>query len=94
MHNIAAFSRTYCWPNVLDLWDSKFVRVLDTGASNVALSFCDVVLLVEVLPVFVEVDQFLVQRLIEQLGILQTSLDIAVLPETNPVRCRCSPAWY
>ena len=40
--------------------------------------YCDVVLLVEVLLVFVEVDQFLVQRLIEQLEILRTSLDIVV----------------
>ena len=43
--------------------------------------FGDVVLLVEVLLLFVEVDQFLVQRLIEQLEILQTSLDIAVFPK-------------
>ena len=40
-----------------------------------------VVLLVEVLFLFVEVVQFLVQRLIGQLGILQTSLNIAVFPE-------------
>ena len=43
--------------------------------------FCDVVLLVEVLLLFVEVDQILVQRLIEQLEFLQTSADIAVFPE-------------
>ena len=38
----------------------------------------DVVLLVLVLPRFVKVDQFLVQRLVEQLEIHQTSLGIAV----------------
>ena len=42
---------------------------------------CGVVLLVEVLLLFVEVDQFLVQRLIEQLEILRTFVDIAVFPE-------------
>ena len=48
--------------------------------------YCDVVHLVEVELLFVEVDQFLVQWLIEQLEILQTSLDIAV-SRTNPVKC-------
>ena len=43
--------------------------------------YCDVVLLGEVLLLFVEVYQFLVQRLIEQFEILQTSLDIVVFPE-------------
>ena len=43
---------------------------------------CDVVLLVEDLLLFVEVVQFpVVQRLIEQLEILQASLVIAVFPE-------------
>ena len=42
---------------------------------------CGVVLLVEVLFLFAEVDHFLVHRLIEQIEILQTSLDIAVFPE-------------
>ena len=40
---------------------------------------CGVVLIVEFMLLDVEVDQFLVQRLIEQLEILQT-LDIAVFP--------------
>ena len=40
-------------------------------------------LLVGIPPLFVEVDQFLVPRLIEQLEILQASLDIAVFPETS-----------
>ena len=43
--------------------------------------YCDVVLLVEILLLSVEIDQFLVQRLIQQLEILQTSLDMAMLPE-------------
>ena len=42
---------------------------------------CVVELIVEVLDLSDEVDQYLVQRLIEQLGILQTSLDFAVFPE-------------
>ena len=42
---------------------------------------CDVVLIVEVLILCVEVDQCVVQWLIEQLEILQTSVDIAVFPE-------------
>ena len=46
-----------------------------------------VVLLVEVLRLLVEVVQCLVRWLIEQLEILQTSLDIAVLYESNPVKC-------
>ena len=41
----------------------------------------DVVLLVEVLLLFVEVDQFPVQWLVEQHEILQTSIDIAAFPE-------------
>ena len=46
--------------------------------------FCqyfDIVLLLEVLLLLLEVYQFLVQRLIEQLKILETSLDIAVFLE-------------
>ena len=39
---------------------------------------CDVVLLVEVLLLSVEVDPCLVQRLIEQLEILLSSLDVGV----------------
>ena len=39
--------------------------------------YYDVVLLVEVLPLFVEVAHFLVQRLIEQFEIFQASLDTA-----------------
>ena len=46
---------------------------------------CDVVLLVEVLLVFSELDQCLVWRLVDQLEILQTSLGIAVFPD--PVKC-------
>ena len=42
---------------------------------------CHVVRLEKFLLLFVEVDQFLVQRLIEQLGTLQASLEIALLPE-------------
>ena len=45
------------------------------------LNACDVVLLVDVLLLFVEVEQFLVQRLIKQLDIFQTSLGIALFPE-------------
>ena len=41
----------------------------------------DVELLIESLLLFVEAVQFQVQRLIEQLEILQTSLDIAVFPD-------------
>ena len=40
------------------------------------------VLLVEGLLFFVKVIQFLVQWLVEQLEILQTSLDVAVFPES------------
>ena len=47
----------------------------------------DVVLLVEGLLLFVEAVQFQVQRLIEQLEILQTSLDIAVFPEPTLSKC-------
>ena len=43
--------------------------------------YFDVVLLVRVLPLFVEVDQFLVQQPIGQFEILQTFLDIAVFRE-------------
>ena len=42
---------------------------------------------VEGLLLFVEVVQFQVQWLIEQLEILQTSLDIAVFPETTLSKC-------
>ena len=56
---------------------------LNGRVSNLVVHFCDVALLVEVMLLFVEVDQFLVQRLIEQLEILRTSLDIAVFPERN-----------
>ena len=42
---------------------------------------CGIVIFVEVDLLFVEVDQCLVQRLIEQLEIFQTSLDITVFPE-------------
>ena len=44
--------------------------------------YLDVVLLVRVLPLFVEVDQCQVQQSIEQLEMLQISLAIAVFPET------------
>ena len=43
--------------------------------------YFDVVLLVEVLLLSVDVNQFLVHRLTEQLDILQTFLDIVVFPE-------------
>ena len=43
--------------------------------------YFDVVPLVRVLPLFVEVDQFLVQQPIEQFDILQTFFDVAVFPE-------------
>ena len=45
----------------------------------------DVTLLLEVLLLFVGHNQFLVQQLIEQLEILETSLDIAVFPESCQV---------
>ena len=48
---------------------------------SVPCHFCDVVLLVVVLLLFVKVEQFLVQRLIAQLEILQTSIDMFVFPE-------------
>ena len=60
--------------DVLDPWDSRFVRF----RNNTPCHYSDVV---EVLLLFVEVVQFLVQWLIEQLEILQTSLNIAVFPE-------------
>ena len=84
-------SRAGCWPSdVLDLWNSRFVPFL---LNKRQILLCDVVLLRhKVLLPSVEVDQFLVQRLMEQLEI-QTSLDIVEVPETNPVRCRCSPAY-
>ena len=40
--------------------------------------YCDVILLIKDFLLCVEVDQFLVQRLIEQLEFLQTSVDFAV----------------
>ena len=43
--------------------------------------YFDIVLLVEVLLLSVVVDKFLAHRLIQQLEILQTSLDNAVFPE-------------
>ena len=43
--------------------------------------YFDVVPLVRVLPLLVEVDQFLVQQPIEQVDILQTFFDVAVFPE-------------
>ena len=45
--------------------------------------YCDVVLLVGVLPLFVKVGQLLVRQQTVQFEILQTSLDIAVFPEPN-----------
>ena len=48
--------------------------------------YLDVTLLVEVLPLFGEVDQFLVQQPIEQFEVLQTSLDIAVIPSAGVVQ--------
>ena len=76
-------SRMICWPSdVLDSWNSKFVRFLNDRSLNIcACHCCDVVLLVVVLLLFVEVEQFLVQRLSEQLKILQTSHDMFVFPE-------------
>ena len=53
----------------------------------------DVEFFVGDLPLLVEVDQFLFQRLGEQFEILQTSLDIAVFPEPIPVKCWCCPAY-
>ena len=53
----------------------------DSIIASCSVIIFNVVLLVEVPLFLVEVDQFLVQRLIEQLEILQTSLDIAVFPE-------------
>ena len=44
---------------------------------------CGVVLLAQILLLIVDVDQCLVQQQTEQLGILQTSLDIAVFPEAQ-----------
>ena len=41
---------------------------------------CDVVLLVGVLPLSVEVDQFLGQSQIERIEIIKKSIDIAVFP--------------
>ena len=52
-----------------------------SDSENLLLCRCDLVLLVEVLLLSVEVDQFLVQLLIELLEILQASLDVAVFPE-------------
>ena len=63
-------------------WSASFAKkFVGVRASNLSFHFCDVVLLVQVLLLFVEVDQILVQRMIEQLEFLQTSADIAVFPE-------------
>ena len=48
----------------------------------ISLKISSLILLVEILSPFVEVDQFLVSQLIEQLQILQVSLHIAVFPES------------
>ena len=75
-------SRTHSWPSdVLDSSDSRFVNSPITKPRIMLCHCCRVVLLITILLLFVAVDQFLVQRLIERLEILQTSLDIAVFPE-------------
>ena len=61
--------------DVLDSWDSGFVRFLIMEHQMLLSHYCDVVLPVKVLLVCVEVDQFRVQRLIEQLEVLQTFLE-------------------
>ena len=53
---------------------------------------CGVVIIVKVILVFVEVVQFRIQWLNEQLQARQTFLDIAM--STNLVQCWCSQAYY
>ena len=71
---------------LLSFWVPGFMRfqvcpIPLTIDTQILLFHCDVVLLAGVLPLFVEVDQLLVQHPIEQFEILQTSLDILVFPE-------------
>ena len=77
-------SRTNGWSYVLDSWDSKFVRFLDVELKLCSVIIVHVAIQVVFLLLFVEVDQFRVQRLIERFQILQTALDIAGFPE--PIR--------
>ena len=79
-------SRMMCWSS--DVLGFRGIPGLSESLilieHQIVLCHCsDVVLLVEVLLLIVEVEQFLVQRLIEQLEILQTSLDGAVFPERD-----------
>ena len=72
-------SRRICKSSdVLGSWDSRCVRFLNNRASICALSLLGRRTYRKVLLLFVEVDQFLGQQLIEQLEILQASLDVAV----------------
>ena len=84
-----------CWPSAILLFVGLHVSLI--FEPHILLCHCcDVVLLVVVLLLFVKVDQIMVQWLIEHFDILQTSLDIAVFPWTNLVKCWSSPAhaWF
>ena len=74
-------------------WDSRFVRFLSKKPWLVVCHYCGFVLFFEVLLLFVEVDEFLVQRLIERLEILRTSHDIAVIPEPILSSADTGPAY-
>ena len=72
-----------CCPSyVLDLWvTSSFPDSWTIEPQFLPFHYYDVVLLVIVLPLFVEVAQFLVQQPNKQLEILQAFLDIVEFPE-------------
>ena len=58
-----------------DLSDSLIIE------PQIVLCYCCVLVFLEVLLLFLKIDQLLVQWLIEQLEILQTSLNVAAFPE-------------
>ena len=66
------------WIRLTTVFSDSLIK----GPRFVLCHYCGVVLLVRVLLFFVEVDQLLVQRLIGQFDILQTSLDTVVFPVT------------
>ena len=59
----------------------RFGGTADAFTCIISLRNFDVVLLAGVLPLFAEVDHFLVQQLVEQFDMLQTSPEIALFPE-------------
>ena len=78
-----------CSSDVLDSWDFQGCPVHQKESTKIRCHHCYVLLFVEVLLFFVEVDQFLVQQLIEQLEFLVPSLDIDVFL-LNRIRERSS----